>query len=702
MKRRRKSWIDAILCFLGIVGTMGCFLQMYSLPINNYMLVVLMSITSLFFFFLYGSKTKKQWMKWSMLAYVIVVILTFSYWKDGFAFLMNTMFRVYESNSQYTFQRFTVMRDMANQSTMLLLTIWILFTPMCAIIVRSIRAQHSFILCFIVTIPFIFSILLFTLRPHPWFFAMLLVFYFAIVGMGTAGHHRVQVQAYALQKMGLLFGCSGLAFILLFTFLFPEQSYVRDENVEGFRLAIQVKIREIIEGRKQDEQGELDLASAGNRFYIGSDQLKVEMENPQTLYLHGYSASEYKDNKWQNSEDNTNLMDASSLNFAMLYEKDLKIQTLTLTYIDEPQNYLYTPYAFLDNVQDSFDVVQDQYVAITNRTDNNYTMRFGFLDEVNRENLEQQAYQKDYYDAVKDKNLQVPNSVANVIQSLDIEGLRAAQSNEEKIDLIQSYMQDFGEYTLSPGITPEGEDFIHYFLLNNKRGYCVHYASAATMLLRYYGITARYASGYRVDRSSFVDGVAIAEDYQQHAWVEVFDPLFGWVPLEVTPVSNGSSSSENPNTGNNANNTPNNNPDDPNETQDTPAQNDSTKPSVEDTGWWETTVLIWGGLLVGMLAILIGIPLRRFILVRRRNLAMHQKDYKKAILACDEYVTLLQVENIPDDIWTILEEARYSAHPMSKTQYDKIVAYCETMKTQHILQCTLKTRFMERYLKGYY
>ncbi|MDE5564872.1 MAG: transglutaminase-like domain-containing protein, partial [Oscillospiraceae bacterium] len=47
-------------------------------------------------------------------------------------------------------------------------------------------------------------------------------------------------------------------------------------------------------------------------------------------------------------------------------------------------------------------------------------------------------------------------------------------------------------YSLSPGKTPQSRDFVSYFLLENKKGYCTHYATAAVLLTRMAGIPARY------------------------------------------------------------------------------------------------------------------------------------------------------------------------------------------------------------------
>ena len=80
--------------------------------------------------------------------------------------------------------------------------------------------------------------------------------------------------------------------------------------------------------------------------------------------------------------------------------------------------------------------------------------------------------------------------------------------------------------------TPEGEDFAEYFLTTG-RGYCMHFATAATLLLREMGVPARYVTGYVADvrRGETVE----VPDYAAHAWVEIYLSGYGWYPVEVTP-----------------------------------------------------------------------------------------------------------------------------------------------------------------------
>lgn len=114
---------------------------------------------------------------------------------------------------------------------------------------------------------------------------------------------------------------------------------------------------------------------------------------------------------------------------------------------------------------------------------------------------------------------------------------------QSKIEVIQRYLALSGKfrYTLAPGRTPEGKDSLDYFLNENKKGYCVHFATAATMMLRYLGVPARYAEGLSVDYDKLEKYVEKKEesldvlDRDAHAWVEVYVNNYGFVPYDFTP-----------------------------------------------------------------------------------------------------------------------------------------------------------------------
>lgn len=141
-------------------------------------------------------------------------------------------------------------------------------------------------------------------------------------------------------------------------------------------------------------------------------------------------------------------------------------------------------------------------------------------------------------------------------------GLSGSLSVQENVQRLAQYYQDNIPYSYRPGATPYQEDFVNYFLTKNRRGYCAHFASAATLAFRYIGIPARYVEGYAVDPQDVSEEGTIEyeekyEDYYEgtsevgktavvsvnvtdanaHAWVEVYDESLGWQVADVTPAS---------------------------------------------------------------------------------------------------------------------------------------------------------------------
>lgn len=114
----------------------------------------------------------------------------------------------------------------------------------------------------------------------------------------------------------------------------------------------------------------------------------------------------------------------------------------------------------------------------------------------------------------------------------NIERLMTALALESALEKYQSYSME-----LEP--LPQGEDPIVYFLMQSRKGYCVHFASAAVLFLRELGVPARYVSGYvvRVQDFKLSDGLytASVKDSSAHAWVEIYLEQIGWVPVDVTP-----------------------------------------------------------------------------------------------------------------------------------------------------------------------
>lgn len=98
---------------------------------------------------------------------------------------------------------------------------------------------------------------------------------------------------------------------------------------------------------------------------------------------------------------------------------------------------------------------------------------------------------------------------------------------------ICSYVQNTATYSLSTPRMPQDADFALWFLEESDTGYCVHFATAAAVLLRAAGIPSRYVTGYLADAQA--DQSVTVMEKSAHAWVEVNIGGF-WIMLEPTPA----------------------------------------------------------------------------------------------------------------------------------------------------------------------
>lgn len=130
----------------------------------------------------------------------------------------------------------------------------------------------------------------------------------------------------------------------------------------------------------------------------------------------------------------------------------------------------------------------------------------------------------------KDAYLELP--AARISQQVkDLVSNLKGNSNHETVSNILNYFRNEGfVYTLRPGVTTK----LDQFLFQTKRGFCTHYASAFSILLRVAGIPARLVSGFQGGKWNDVGNFYSITGRDAHAWSEYFDEEEGW--LRVDPV----------------------------------------------------------------------------------------------------------------------------------------------------------------------
>lgn len=229
------------------------------------------------------------------------------------------------------------------------------------------------------------------------------------------------------------------------------------------------------------------------------------------------------------------------------------------------RNYIsmrtYAPLMRIESVDEFREKVKEENESEWNKVK-------GSGDEAARELLELEQRYSEY---VKEIYLGVPEETEDAIAEF-CETYGLDESSGDIVEQVAQIFEEDYEYTLLPGKTPSNKEFVDYFLSESKKGYCVYFATSATLIFRYLGIPARYAGGYVLPQSEFISGNPIREkegdqinaedidawmylstfdvekyplgvyeyeidDSMAHAWVEVYIDGFGWIPVEVTPSS---------------------------------------------------------------------------------------------------------------------------------------------------------------------
>jgi hypothetical protein len=220
------------------------------------------------------------------------------------------------------------------------------------------------------------------------------------------------------------------------------------------------------------------------------------------------------------------------------YEDQLSL-SMEINNIDADSDYYYLPYHSTAASGDKDGVSEITYVPYLNSD---------YITPDNEDMYDYSLYAFQNYINIPESLIPVLDEVVRAADMLN--GDRTSEGMLYSCRQLEKYFADNYRYSLQPGMTPMGKDVVEYFLTSQDRGYCMHYASSATLLLRYIGIPARYCEGYVIKPSDLAEGEIVREDEDgtkhvkveisdanAHAWVEIYIPGYGWMPYEMTPPS---------------------------------------------------------------------------------------------------------------------------------------------------------------------
>lgn len=314
----------------------------------------------------------------------------------------------------------------------------------------------------------------------------------------------------------------------------PHRSYVnqsaqlRNDILSWFQElpeALESTVQEVTASVSSSEPETVNLAAMGRRIESTAPVMSVTAEVGGTLYLRGQDYDVYNGTGWTASSHRVENFSCSGPSLGdVTIETRSQLEQLYLPYyptggqslvggrLENPR--LYTQYTF------SRTGLPDNWQALATTGDSAAATAVS----AGTANVEHQAY------------LALPEETRSRAESLLSSIFQNERSSVEKAIAIANFVRNSALYDRNTAPMPSGEeDFALWFLEASETGYCIHFASAAVVLLRAAGIEARYVSGYMVRTLAGQTTVVTGEN--AHAWAEYYEPgLDAWLVLEATPA----------------------------------------------------------------------------------------------------------------------------------------------------------------------
>ena len=163
--------------------------------------------------------------------------------------------------------------------------------------------------------------------------------------------------------------------------------------------------------------------------------------------------------------------------------------------------------------------------------------------------IEAQQTRDDSYQAILQAHTALPAGIEDGVYALTAQVISGAQTPYDRATAIQSYLRRNMRYALDVEYPPLGRDFVSWFVLDSREGYCSYFASAMAVMGRMAGLPTRYVEGYAA-RPDGGNGPLVLTGWDAHAWCEIYFNGIGWIPFDATSGAAGYGRSGAPEDGN--------------------------------------------------------------------------------------------------------------------------------------------------------
>ncbi len=570
-----------LLTFIAMVGSIMTFATILQFEIMDNVVIPWLAVISVAFGLLYRFIEKKKWLIF-VGAGVLVGLLVLIFWEEVYKGTILLFDQGHTTISYYmawddvkpTFEWEPSFYNLTN-------FVLILFSVLlCTFVSYFIIVKTSFIAIFLLTFPFFEIGAAFGAVPKLFYFSMMVATWAAVLTISRVSNSKSKVKKAGGKKKKTRDGAPkgrfassavviALAVICLFSVISGILNIIdfsRSKDIDKLRKDTKnyaTDVYDYMTGKDRDgslKEGkllEVDDRNIKDRHYF-SVETSILWTN-KNIRFKGYTASVYNNNEWgqlKNYDEYKDLFEKiekneykiAAINGELLqsysgrhaYEYS-KIRIYDLRRV---KNYAFQTYSSI--FDDKFSPYKnDLGVAPKNKLDYSYTTYLGLsniYDITKSELYKDRTVSQIWEEYGEFVNKEYSSSyVAPAVQALtDSFG---ATSRNQLIDEVRAYLKENTKYSHKFNKCPKNKDFVEYFLFDEKRGYSTHYATAAAVMLQSQGYPVRYVEGYLLPmnaaNNSYIneDGNLIFDvtDKYAHAWIEIYDSTYGWIPVEVTP-----------------------------------------------------------------------------------------------------------------------------------------------------------------------
>lgn len=593
-----------VLVFLVVFGSLGGFLSAFEMECNYVLPFIILFLSAMYFSGLFAFR-KSYWKDFGYIIYfifyVFAIFLFKSYVNSGFAAIINVVKQAGE-----VYFNLNTGTEFAEQidDRMMTITITFIFIGIFEIILLNIFVSNymSLKLAVFMSMPMYVLPLYVQKEPDLPFVLCMLCGMAGIYIFKNSGHYKDGISRLGYEKSGktktkeisftqnnkvyrgILLGVLGVALLVGMCTVFYDELDFRSTYVEN---RYKTETRDGVSGflmlgfrsfyRNAYSKGGMSGGKLGDIAAIrptGETHLIVRFApySSEPVYIKGYTGVRYGDSQWLDGYQLVGAQMGKSPYFyvesmageadelSKAYEAGEAGQAKAVMEIENRRadyNYVYYPYY---TKFEDYNMYMDNKDAKFVGSKWGENKRFTFYPNLGYQ-TEVEDFTSYIYEEVPEQNRE---SVERFIADAGVSAVgkdASAEQVENAVNKVLSYLNENYSYSYNPGRMPRGWDFVNYFLDENKKGVCSHFASAGTLIFRELGIPARYVEGYAFGYNQVLDGTvredlnykdyysgysqlgetAVMEvevtDANAHAWVEIYVKGKGWIVVDPTPSS---------------------------------------------------------------------------------------------------------------------------------------------------------------------